>query len=91
MFAMPTISMFFGIVIRMYCGRTEHNPPHFHAYYQDFKAVVDIASGRIKEGKLPPSQTKLVVAWVELHRDELLADWDLAQQGELPFKIDPLR
>lgn len=88
---MPTISMFFGIVIRMYCDKAEHNPPHFHAYYQDFKAVVDITSGEISAGQLPPKQTKLVAAWVELHREDLLADWHLASQGELPFKIEPLR
>jgi len=82
--------MFYGIVIRMYCGAKEHNPPHFHAYYQDTKATVDIGSGEILEGTLPRKQAKLVVAWAELHRDDLLADWDLATQGELPFKIEPL-
>jgi hypothetical protein len=88
---MPTISMFFGIIIRMYCGKAEHNPPHLHAYYQDRKAIFDIASGDLTEGSLPPAQTRLVVAWIELHREELMADWQLASQGELPFKIEPLR
>jgi hypothetical protein len=88
---MPTISMFFGIVIRMYCGASEHNPPHFHVYYQEHRATVDIATGEVITGGLPPRQSRLVAAWVELHRDELMADWNLASQGELPFKIDPLR
>lgn len=88
---MPTISMFFGIVIRMYCDRSEHNPPHFHAYYQEHTAVVDINAGEITAGSLPPKQAKLVLAWNELHKEDLLADWQLAAQGELPFKIDPLR
>jgi hypothetical protein len=87
----PTISMFYGIVIRMYCDKSEHNPPHFHAYYQEHTAVVNIQTGEITAGSLPSKQTKLVLAWNELHRDDLLADWQLASQGELPFRIDPLR
>jgi len=74
----------------MYCSLSEHNPPHFHAYYQKFKAVVDILTCEIKEGNLPSKHAKLVVAWAELHKDELLADWRLAEKGELPFKIKPL-
>lgn len=53
---MPTISMFFGIIIRMYCAPGEHNPPHFHAYYQEHKAVIDINTCELKEGKLPSKQ-----------------------------------
>lgn len=87
---MPTISMFFGIIVRMYCGTAEHNPPHIHVYYQDFKAMFDIGTGDIMEGDFPPRQARLVVAWIELHREDLLADWELASQGELPFKIEPL-
>jgi hypothetical protein len=88
---MPTISMFYGILIRMYCGAAEHNPPHFHAHYQDFVAVIDIHTCEIIDGELPRKQMKLVIAWAELHKDELLADWELASSGEEPFKIDPLR
>ena len=88
---MPTISMFYGIIVRMYTGKSEHNPPHFHAYYQDFKATINIQTCEILEGELPARQTKLVLAWAELHKDELLADWELASCGELPFKIDPLK
>lgn len=88
---MPTICMFYGIIIRMYCDKAEHNPPHFHAYYQDFTAVVNIQECRITSGELPPSQTRLTLAWADLHKEELLADWKLAAHGELPFKIEPLR
>ncbi len=88
---MPTISMFFGIIIGMFCSPSEHNPPHVHAYYQDSKAVVNIRTCEITEGNLPKKQAKLVLAWAEIHQEELLADWDLASQGELPFKIDPLK
>ena len=88
---MPTLSMFFGIIIRMYMGKSEHNPPHFHAYYQDMKAVFDIRSCELTEGDLPRRQIRLIEAWAELHKDELLADWELAQNGENPFRIDPLK
>jgi len=88
---MPTISMFYGIIIRMYCAPNEHNPPHFHVYYQEYKAIIDINSCELSEGELPKKQLKLVLAWAELRREELLADWKLAQEGELPFKIDPIK
>lgn len=88
---MPTISMFYGIIIRMYCDKSKHNPPHFHAYYQNYKSIIDIINCEIIEGNLPTKQAKLVLAWAELHKDDLLADWELASNGELPFKIDPLK
>ena len=88
---MPTISMFFGIIVRMYCGKSEHNPPHVHVYYNEFKAILDIQKCEILEGNLPKRQSKLVQAWAEIHKEELIADWQLASNGELPFKIDPLR
>jgi hypothetical protein len=88
---MPTISMFYGILIRMYCDRSEHNPSHFHAYYQEHSAIVAIDSCEIATGSLPPKQAKLVTAWAELHKEELIADWALAANGELPFNIEPLK
>ncbi len=88
---MPTISMFFGIVVRMYLGRKEHNPPHFHAYYQDSKGTFDIRTCEKIDGNIPKKQVKLIEAWAELHKDELLADWELAQSGEKPYNIDPLK
>jgi hypothetical protein len=88
---MPTISMFFGIIIRMYCDKAEHNPPHFHAYYNEFKAIVDIRKCEIIQGNLPKKQGKIVLAWAEIHQEELLADWQLSTNGELPFKIKPLK
>ncbi len=88
---MPTISMFYGIIIRMYCTPSEHNPPHIHAYFQNDKAVVNIESCEITAGSLPKKKARLVLAWIEIHQDELLANWELASNGELPFKIDPLK
>ena len=61
---MPTISMFYGILIRMYLGEKEHNPPHIHAIYQNDKAIFDIASGEKIEGTIPKDKEKLVSAWI---------------------------
>ncbi len=88
---MPTISMFYGIIIRMYCAPSEHNPPHFHAYYNESVAVINIRDVELTDGKLPTKQLKLVLAWAEIHKDELLANWNLAMNSELPYKIDPLK
>ena len=88
---MPTISMFFGIIIRMYYAPKEHNPPHVHAYYQDSKGSISISDGELLVGKVPRKQLRLIQAWIEIHRDELLADWELCQNGEKPFNIEPLK
>ena len=88
---MPIISMFYGIIIRMFLiDDKQHNLPHIHAKYAEFEASISIAEGEILAGDLPRKQLRLVQAWIELHRDELLADWDLAVSGESPYKIDPL-
>jgi hypothetical protein len=88
---MPTISMFFGIIIRMYYAPKEHNPPHVHAYYQDEMAAINIENGDILNGTFPSKQLRLVQAWIEIHKDELFADWQLCQNGEKPYKIEPLK
>jgi hypothetical protein len=88
---MPTISMFFGIIIRMYYAPKEHNPPHIHAYYQDQVAKISIQDCELMEGQMPLRQLRLIQAWIELHREELLADWELSQNGEKPFKVEPLK
>jgi hypothetical protein len=75
----------------MYTGKKEHNPPHIHAIYQGQKAMFDIRTGEKMEGSIPGDQVKMVMAWIVMHRDELLADWDLAQNDENVYKIDPLR
>lgn len=87
---MPTISMFYSIIIRMYFAPGEHNPPHFHVYYNEYKASFSIDSLEMIEGNLPRKQTRLVQAWAELHVDELKADWKLAMNGEPIYKINPL-
>jgi hypothetical protein len=75
----------------MYFAPGEHPPPHFHVYYSENKATVDIRTCEVIEGDLPGRQTKLVLAWAELHQEELIADWRLVINGEEPFKIQPLQ
>lgn len=86
---MPTISMFLGIIIRMY-NNGEHNPPHFHASYQGYNAVFNM-DGELTDGDIPKPQRKYIAAWAELHKDELLANWELAMSGQPLYRIDPLR
>jgi hypothetical protein len=88
---MPVISMFYGIIIRMYfLNNQHHGVPHIHARYAEAEASMCIDDGEILAGELPRKQLRLVQAWIELHRDELMADWELAMAGENPYKIDPL-
>lgn len=89
---MPAISMFYGLIIYLYFyDNKKHNIPHIHVEYQGDEAVVSIVDGSIIEGDLPPKKMKLVMAWLEIHQEELLANWALAVKGEQVFKIDPLR
>lgn len=89
---MPILSAFYGIVIRMYFfDNKQHSLPHIHAEYQGRRAVMAIDSGATLSGNFPSKQERLVQAWIEIHRDELLADWSLAANGEEVFKIEPLR
>ncbi len=85
---MPTISMFYGILIRMFFYDTDkHNLPHIHAEYQGDVAVYAINNGDLLAGKLPKKKHKLIVAWIEIHQEDLLADWELAVNGKKPFPI----
>ncbi|MDR2130455.1 MAG: DUF4160 domain-containing protein [Odoribacteraceae bacterium] len=88
---MPTISMFFGLIIRMYYAPKEHNLPHIHVEYQGQEALVDISDGTVMEGYLSPRHLRFLQAWIEIHREELFADWSLCRNGEEPFRIEPLR
>lgn len=89
---MPTISMFYGILILMYFyDNKQHNRPHIHAEYGEHEASIAIDDGIVLSGGLPAAKLKLVQAWIEIHREDLLVDWKLAVAGEPMFKIDPLR
>lgn len=89
---MPSISMFYGIVIYMYYfDNDRHHIPHIHAKYQGQDAVFAISDGELITGLLPKSKIRLVQAWMEIHKEELLADWDLTIDGQPPYAIAPLR
>ncbi|MDO8444925.1 MAG: DUF4160 domain-containing protein [Deltaproteobacteria bacterium] len=89
---MPTISMFYGIIVYLYfVDNKQHHVPHIHVKYQEHEAVVSIPDGELLEGNLPNPKMKLLQAWIELHKDELVADWELAVTGQQPYKIEPLR
>ena len=89
---MPTLSMFYGLIIRMYYfDNQQHNKPHIHVHYQDQSAIIEIPTGKILEGELPKNKQKLVDAWIEIHKDSLMANWELAINGDSVFKIDPLK
>lgn len=85
---MPEISLFFGIRITMYYD--DHNPPHFHAEYAGNRCMVDIEQGSIMKGFMPNRQMRLILAWVEIHRDELMQNWELAKDSKELIKINPL-
>ena len=85
---MPTISAFYGILIRMFFN--DHPPPHFHARYGEFEATIEIATLNILEGGLPARALNLVREWAMMHREELLNDWRLCRQNAAPARIEPL-
>ena len=89
---MPTISMFYGIIVSMFFEiKEKHHLPHVHVRYQDARASIAIEDGSVLAGEFPDRQLRMVQVWIDLHRDELLADWELAKSGEELFRIDPLR
>ena len=83
---MPILSRFYGIVIRMYFQRAEHNPPHIHALYGDDVAEIAIRTGEIIEGSLPPKALTMVREWIELNQKDLLHMWETQEFK----KISPL-
>lgn len=84
--------MFYGIIIRLfYFDNKKHYEPHIHAEYQEHNAIIGISSGQIIEGSLPQGKLRLVLAWLEIHKEELLADWKLAVEGQPVFKIEGIK
>ncbi|HZX35733.1 MAG TPA: DUF4160 domain-containing protein [Thermodesulfobacteriota bacterium] len=86
---MPEISRFFGIIIAMF--HRDHNPPHFHARYGEYKAAIRISDFAVTEGYLPPRALGLVMEWAEIHKDELSKDWKLAKERKPLLQIEPLK
>ena len=89
---MPIISMFYGILVAIFYEDTgRHNKPHIHVRYQGYKASVSIEDGIVLAGDIPIKQLRMVQVWIDIHKEELLADWELAAAGEEPFRIAPLQ
>lgn len=85
---MLTISRFYGILIQMYFG--DHLPPHFHALYAEFEALIDIRTFEVIRGNLPGRAMALVLEWAQQHREDLRKDWELCVQNQTPAVIPPL-
>jgi hypothetical protein len=85
---MPTISRFYGILIQMYFG--DHVPPHFHALYAEFEALIDIQTLEVIRGSLPNRAMALVLEWAQQNREALRQNWELCVQNQQPAKILPL-
>jgi hypothetical protein len=85
---MPEISKFYGIVISMLFD--DHNPPHFHVKYGDYRAQITIKDGTIK-GILPRRALNLVYEWLDLHREELLENWKRIENRQILLKVEPLQ
>lgn len=73
---MPVLSRFYGITIRMYFQQAEHNPPHIHALYGEEVAAIDIQTGEVLEGYLPPKALAMVREWSKIHKYDLLHMWE---------------
>ena len=83
--------MFYGIIIRMFhFDNVKHHLPHLHAEYQGEVGVFSLKTGELIAGNLPVRKIRLVQAWIEIHQEDLLADWQLALEGKEVFKIKPL-
>ena len=88
---MPILSMFYGVIIYMYFYDTrKHKLPHFYVEYAEHSAVIAIATGDVLDGSFPQNKMKLVQAWLEIHREEIMADWSLAVRGLPVERIKPL-
>ena len=85
---MPEISRFYGIIIYMYMN--EHQPPHFHVWYEEYQCEITIKDGIIT-GQLPRRAARLVFEWLDLHYDELMENWNRLERKETLLKIEPLK
>ena len=73
---MPIIAKFYGIIIKMYFIQSEHNPPHLHAFYENYVAAIQLDNLRVMSGYLPPKAMSLVLEWMKIHQQELITMWD---------------
>jgi hypothetical protein len=87
---MPEVSRFLGIIITMYYEAGTHQKPHFHARYGEYRASFTVDPPAVLAGAMPRRQQHLILAWAELHQDELLANWDRVVQDDALRHIDGL-
>lgn len=80
---MPTISVFYGLIVMLYFFDDER--------HHDSEASFSIVDGSLLAGSLPVAKHRLIQAWIEIHREDLMANWQLASKGEKPFPVEPLR
>ncbi len=74
-----------------YLYTKQHKLPHIHVKYGELEAVYQIPDGALLEGKIPANKEKLIKAWIEIHQEDLMANWQLATSGNAVYKIDPLK
>jgi len=86
---MPTISVFYGIVIQMFWN--DHAPPHFHALYGEYEALINIQTLEVMKGHIPARALNLIIEWAGEHKQDLMEDWELCKQRKMPQKICPLK
>lgn len=87
-YLMPEISRFYGIIIKMYYN--ENNPPHFHVEYQDYEVTINILDGLVK-GNMPRKALEMVFEWLDLHKSELIENWENTKNHNTFSKIEPLK
>lgn len=80
---MPQISFFYGIYIWM--NFSDHQPPHFHAWYGEYKVIVNIGDGVVK-GEMPGRALRMILEWLEDHRKELMINWEKPRRENLLTK-----
>jgi hypothetical protein len=85
---MPVISRFLGIIIMMFYK--DHNPPHFHIKYNEYRGVFSINELKLIEGELPKRVISIILEWANEHRNDLLNDWEKAKNKEELINIEPL-
>ena len=86
---MPTISMFRGI--KVYMNYSDHQPPHFHAFYGGEEVVISIDNIEVITGSMQSNQLKMLLGWAAFHQEELKENWELARKQQELFPIDPLK
>jgi len=89
---MNVVSMFYGLIVSMmYSPDSELKVPHVYVLFQDKQAIITLPDGIMLSGQLPEGKVKLIVAWIEIHKDSLIANWQLMVINKAPYSIEPLK